>query len=308
MLWVFVTLAAIALAAFLAIQYAISRNGPAVLDAVDRITGGARDVAVLARAQYGKDPAQKLIVQGVVGDTSGGGKARPVILFVHGGSWNSGDPDNYNFIARALAPEGFVVVLAGYRLGRSGHFPAMVEDTAAALAWTRDHVAQYGGDPHRTVLMGHSAGAYNIVMATLDRQWLGRAGLSDKDIAGVIGLAGPYDFYPFTSDASRAAFGDADEPEATQPIRFARGDAPPMLLLTGDVDTTVRPRNTRVLAAALSDAGGRAETGFYPAFDHNRILMALASPWRRDRDVLDRVVRFAAHPQQTSVPVQPQTR
>lgn len=294
-------LAGLALAGWLGLQYAIARNGPAVVDLVDRITGSERRVAMVARSAYGNDPLQSVAVYRE-SDAAG---PLPVILFVHGGSWNSGSPADYGFVARGLAPEGFVVVLAGYRLHPEVHFPAMLEDTAAAVAWTRANVARHGGDPDRIVLMGHSAGAYNVVMTALDRQWLGREGLPEKAVAGVIGLAGPYDFYPFDSDSTRASFGEAPDPERTQPVNFVRADAPPLLLLTGEADTTVKPRNTRALAGAMAQAGGGAWTGFYPDKDHADILLTLASPWRRDRTVLDRVVTFAREP---SVPVQEEMR
>ena len=294
-------LAGLALAGWLGLQYAIARNGPAVVDLVDRITGSERRVAMVVRSAYGNDPQQSVAVY----RESAAAGSLPVILFVHGGSWNSGSPADYGFVARGLAPEGFVVVLAGYRLHPRVRFPAMLEDTAAAIAWTRENVARHGGDPDRIVLMGHSAGAYNVVMTALDRQWLGREGLPDDAVAGVIGLAGPYDFYPFDSDSTRASFGDAPDPERTQPVNFVRADAPPLLLLTGEADTTVKPRNTRALASAMAEAGGPAWSGFFPGKDHADILLTLASPWRRDRTVLDRVVTFAREP---SVPVQEEMR
>lgn len=301
MIWTVAALAALVLMGFAGLQFAIARNGPAVLDTVDRITGTQRKVALVEQAAYGPAGRQKIRVL----RPSGKAGPLPVVIFVHGGSWNAGSPDDYSFIARALAPEGFVVVLAGYRLHPDAVFPAMLEDTAAAVAWTRDNIARHGGDPDHIVLMGHSAGAYNVVMTALDRQWLGREGQSADALAGVIGLAGPYDFYPFDSDSTRASFGAAPDPAATQPVRFARADAPPLLLLTGEADTTVKPRNTRALAQAVEQAGGQVQTGFYPAMDHADILIALASPWRRDRTVLDRVIAFAREP---SVPVQAQLR
>lgn len=310
MIWFVAALAGLALAGWFALQYAITRNGPAVVDWVDRLTGTERKVALVERVQFASDPAQKIVVYRPAVQ-AGQTEPLPVILFLHGGSWNSGSPDDYGFIARALAPEGFVVVLAGYRLHPAVVFPAMLEDTAAAVSWTKTNIARHGGDPEHVVLMGHSAGAYNAVMTGLDRQWLGREGHTDNALAGVIGLAGPYDFYPFDSDSTRASFGPARDPQQTQPVRYARADAPPMLLLTGEADTTVKPRNTRALALVLEQAGGKVAAESFPAMDHKDILLALASPWRRDRTLLDRVVGFARQPSvqvQASVPVQAQLR
>jgi len=85
---------------------------------------------------------------------------RPVVLFIHGGSWNSGGKNDilYKAIGRRLARQGFVGVVISYRLAPRVLVPAQADDCAAALAWTVQHAAEYGGDPQRIILMGHSAG------------------------------------------------------------------------------------------------------------------------------------------------------
>lgn len=310
MIWSGFALAVIALG-WGAFQYAVSRNGPAVVDAIDRITGGMRDVSLAESASFGGTPAQTLAVYRP-SERAASAEALPVILFIHGGSWKTGDPDDYGFVARALVPEGFVVVLAGYRLHPGARFPAMVEDAASALAWTHANIARHGGDPRRIVLAGHSAGAYNAVMAALDPRWLADAKLADTSvIRGVVGLAGPYDFYPFDKKSTKDSFGSAPRPQLTQPVNFARAEAPAMLLMTGERDDTVKPRNTRALAAALEQAGARVETRYFPEMDHSDILLALASPWRRNRAVIDPIVTFARDPataDTASVPVQGEMR
>lgn len=283
-----------------ALLFAIRSNGPAVLDTVDRMVGGKRDVALVETARYGDAPEQKL--HAYRGDA--GGSPLPVLVFVHGGSWRWGDPDDYGFVARALAPEGFLVVLAGYRLGEDGRYPAMLEDTAAAVAWAHANAARLGGDPARIVLAGHSAGAYNVVQVALEERWLAAAQVPEESIGGVIGLAGPYDFHPFDSNSTRASFGSVGAGAESQPVNHARDGAPPMLLVHGEQDTLVKPRNTRALAAAMEGAGGMAETVFYPAMDHNAPLIALAAPWRDRRDVARRIAGFARENTQVSVPVQ----
>lgn len=290
-----------------ALQLAIWRNGPAVLDAIDRIAGGTRGVLRLAQAQYGPAAAQQVIAYGPASAKHAGEAGLPVMLFVHGGSWNSGNPADYGFVARALVPEGFVVVLAGYRLYPEAVYPAMLEDTADAIAWTRANAAALGGDPQRILLIGHSAGAYNTVMTALDPRWLARDGLRPADLAAVVGIAGPYDFYPYTSDATRASFGGAPDAEATQPLGFVSGDAPPMLLIHGEEDRLVKPRNSRVLAARIVQEGGGAVLKLFPHMSHNDPLVALAAPWRRDRKVLGPIVEFAREVT-TSVPVQAESR
>ncbi len=314
MVWVVGGLAAIVVIGAAALQIAISRNGPAVLNAVDRITGGSQGAELKATISTGDHPQQKLLVWAHETQPASEGK-RPVLVFVHGGSWRSGDPVDYGFIGRAFVPKGFVVVLAGYRLGADGAYPAMLQDTAAAIGWTHREIERYGGDPDRIVIAGHSAGAYNVVTAALQQRWLDQEGVAPDAIAGVVGLSGPYDFFPFDSESTIAAFGNAPDGEATQPINHVRGDGPQMLLVHGEDDTLVYPRNTRVLSARLKDAGAHALPVYLRDADHNRPLITLASPWRSNTELVDTIAGFAsaaagqsAAKDALSVPVQDETR
>lgn len=238
---------------------------------------------------YGSDRRQMLDIYAPA-DTSQA--ARPVVVFFYGGSWNSGTRAGYNFAGRALASRGFVVAVPDYRLVPEIHFPAFIEDGAAAVRWVRQNIANYGGDPDRIVLMGHSAGAHIAAMLATDPQWLeGDRGF----VQGLVGLAGPYDFFPFDTAASVEAFGDWPRSEETQPITFADGSAPPALLLTGAEDTVVKPRNSEALSTTLTDAGVGAEMVTYPGVDHIDILVALSRPLRGRAPVLEDASRFIAN-------------
>lgn len=237
---------------------------------------------------YGSDPRQTLDVYAP--RTPG---TWPVIVFIYGGSWASGDKDDYGFVGAALASRGFVTVIPNYRLVPGVRFPSFVEDCAAAVRWVSDNAQLYTGDPSRIVLVGHSAGAYNAMMLALDAHYLRDAGVDARRIRGVVGLAGPYDFLPFDVDATRNAFGLAPDVALTQPVHFARADAPPALLLWGDADTTVGPRNLRSLDAALRGAGASVETKTYPGVDHVDIMLALSRPLRGRAPTLADVTAFA---------------
>jgi acetyl esterase/lipase len=281
-------------------RYAHATGAVGLLDLVDRTVGGTRETQVVANGvRFGPLPAQRL---DVIAPTTPG--PHPVLIFIHGGGWHMGRPEDYHFIGRTFARAGYVVVLPGYRLGPDGVYPHMLEDGAMAVGWTAANIAQFGGDPSHVVLMGHSAGAHTAVMLALERQWLGRQGLPDDFIKGAVGLSGPYAFYPFTSDSARNAFGHVADPAITQPISFARGDAPPMLLLTGDADTTVKPRNSKVLAKAIADKGGRARLVLLPGVDHAGPVLKLAQPFARDTSVSAPVLEFMASLHQPSAPVQ----
>ncbi|MFN5085681.1 MAG: alpha/beta hydrolase [Novosphingobium sp.] len=281
-------------------RYAHATGAVGLLDLADRTLGGTDGTQVAASGvRYGSLPAQRL---DVIAPNAPG--PHPVLVFIHGGGWHSGRPEDYHFIGRTFARAGYVVVLPGYRLGPEGIYPHMLEDGAAAVAWTAQNIARFGGDPDQVVLMGHSAGAHTVAMLGLERQWLGRQGLRDGFVKGVVGLSGPYAFYPFHSDSARNAFGHVEDPAITQPISFARSDAPPMLLLTGDADTTVKPRNSKVMAKALTDKGGHARLVILPGVDHAGPVLKLAQPFLRDTSVSAPVLDFLASLRQPSAPIQ----
>lgn len=299
--WLLIIAALLLAALYGAWRYALANNAVAVLDWADRQIGGTDGYAIaLAGGHYGPDPAQRVEV---IVPNQPATAPRPVLVFFHGGGWHSGKPGDYHFIGRTFARAGYVVILPGYRLVPEGRYPAMLEDGAAALAWARDHAAAHGGDPARVAVMGHSAGSYIAAMLALERQWLGRAGVEDGFIKGVVGLSGPYDFFPWTSDSARNAFGHVADPALTQPLAYVRSDAPPMLLLTGDSDTTVKPRNSRALAKALGDAGMPNQPVVLSGVDHSGTVMKLAAPFSRDRRVLDPVLAFLAARTAPSAPV-----
>jgi acetyl esterase/lipase len=216
----------------------------------------------------------------------------PVVIFWYGGGWANGERASYAFAGRALAKAGFVVVIPDYRKVPQVRFPAFLDDGAEAVAWTQNNIAQYRGDPARIAFMGHSAGAYAAVMLALDDKRLVAAGADPAKVTAVVGLSGPYDFYPFTSDRATAAFGRWPRPEETQPIAFARKDAPAMLLVTSDGDTTVRARNANNLGAKLRAAGTAVEVRNYGALSHQGVVMALSVPFRSKGPVLADSVTF----------------
>ncbi len=232
-------------------------------------------IAITQDLPYGPLPRQKLDIY-----RPEGAALLPTVVFFHGGAWQSGSKDFYLFLAVALARQGFAVAVPNTRLYPDVGFPDFLRDCAAAVAWAATNLAQLGGDPARLFLMGHSAGAYNAVMLVMDTPYLAAAGTGRDRIAGVVGLAGPYDFLPITGPDIRLVFAGGDCGPQTQPITFADGQAPPLLLLTGAADRSVFPRNSLALAARICACGGAAETVVYPGLGHIGIVAALTKLFR----------------------------
>ena len=210
----------------------------------------------------------------------------PVVVFFYGGRWSEGSKDLYEFVGAALAKQGMVAVVPDYRLYPSVKFPAFVEDSAKAVRWAHDNAVRYGGDVNRLFVMGHSAGAYNAAMLATDESYLKTVGGSRTWLKGMIGLAGPYDFLPFTDADIKDMFGPPERYESTQPINHVDGKNPPMLLMHGEDDLAVFPRNSRNLAHKVNAAGGVVETVFYTKLSHSWIVATLSTLLQNQSDVM----------------------
>jgi acetyl esterase/lipase len=199
------------------------------------------------------------------------------VVFYYGGNWSAGSRAMYRFVGAALAVRGCIAIIPDYRLFPEVRFPDFLRDSALAARWAFDNAPALGAASGRLFLMGHSAGAYNAAMLALDPQWLEAVGMRPaRDLAGVIGIAGPYDFLPLQDEDLKVTFGPPEQLSQTQPINFVDGQNPPMLLLQGDSDTTVQPGNTRRLAERIRQRGGRVETRFYAGVGHEAIAGALS--------------------------------
>jgi len=242
----------------------------------------ARDVA------YGDDPRQTL---DVFVPTPVRAQPWPVLVLFYGGGWDSGDKSDYAWAAQALAARGFVVALPDYRLVPEAHFPAFIEDAAMATARVGEIASQYGGDPARLGLIGHSAGAHLAMMIALDRRYMTAAGAPDL-IKAAAGLAGPYDFLPFDATSSINAFGRVADPTLTQPVTFARADAPPLWLGHGTADVIVHAEDTTILCERMRAVGGRCEYKLYPGLNHADMISTFSPLFRKKAPVLDDATAF----------------
>ncbi len=271
--------------AFLPLLALASCSAPGLLNGINRFVPGDGNARLAARGiAYGSQERQQLDVW-----TPGRPAANarlPVVIFFYGGGWVAGSRQDYGFAGSAFAGKGFVTIVPDYRLVPGVLFPAFVEDGALAVKWARDHAAEYGGDPNQITLAGHSAGGYNAAMLALDPHFLKDVGVDPKTIRAAALLAAPLDFYPFTDIRGRDALGQWPRPAETQPITYARADAPPLFLAAGTADTVVRPRNSKAMAAKLQALGAPVELKLYPGKGHVDLAKALSKPFRGSVPVL----------------------
>ena len=153
----------------------------------------------------------------------------PTVVWFHGGGITGGQ----KFVPQELKEKGLAVVAVNYRLSPQVQAPAYIDDAAAAIAWTVKHIADYGGDPTKIIISGHSAGGYLVAMVGLDKSWLQQYGEDADKLAGIVDFSG----HAITHMTVRAERGIKDtQPiiDEYAPLYHVRDDAPQLVLITGD--------------------------------------------------------------------------
>ena len=220
----------------------------------------------------------------------------PVVVFFYGGSWVDGHRRWYRYVGEALAKHGVVAIIPDYRKYPTVRFPAFMHDAAGAVAWAHTRAAEYGGDPARVFVMGHSAGGQIAALLACDKRYLAGVGLQPRDLAGMIGVAGAYTFLPFVEEEPEIFGNDARGRYDSQPINFVDGDEPPMLLLQGDADDEVPAQNAQAMAERAQAMDGTAVLKLYAGVGHSAILLAFAREHRTSVPALADTLAFIAQP------------
>jgi len=238
---------------------------------------------------YGDDPRQVLDLY--IPDTPAANAS--TIIFFYGGSWKNGDRAKYRFAAEAFATQGYTVAVPDYRTYPDVTFPAFVHDGASVVRWLRDNATQYDVQGENIVLMGHSAGAHIAALLAMDRRYLEAAGVPMTAIAGLVGLAGPYDIDLLSFRSTRRVFETWPAPDDFRPTAMAITNTVPTLLLHGANDGTVPPVDTTRMADVLGARGADVTVTVYPGTGHIGIILALAPPFRGGTaNVVDDVLTF----------------
>jgi arylformamidase len=186
-----------------------------------------------------------------------GQKDYPVLLFVHGGAWKTGDRKIYGRLGQTFARQGIGTVIISYRLSPKVQHPAHVQDVAKAFAWTHQNIARYGGSADQIFVCGHSAGGHLVALLATDETYLKAEKLSRADIKGVIPLSGVYTIVP--SKRFDDIFGaDREVCRQASPLTHVSGKEPPFLILYADKDIRMLDKSAERMHAALLKAKDEA--------------------------------------------------
>lgn len=230
---------------------------------------------------YGEHKRQRLDFYSPTADPK-----KQTIIFFYGGAWDSGNKDHYRFVAQAFAEQGYTVVIPDYRIYPDVKFPVFIEDAAASVKWASEQ------NDNALVLMGHSAGAHIAAMVALDKEFLGKVNIDENRLAAWVGLAGPYDFLPFTSERISDIFSTAKQPEDSQPIYFANHKSIPALLVHGEADKRVLSKNSKSLARVLRQTNTAVTEHYYPDASHSDVVGSISVRLRHQAPTFGDVLAF----------------
>ena len=232
---------------------------------------------------YGKLDRQKLDIYKADKPRAGS----PMLVFIHGGSWEDGSKDIYKFLAEGFTSEGFDIAVPNYRLYPDAVYPQMLEDSAKAVAYV---AKQYPSRP--LVIMGHSAGGYNALMVGLNNAYLSAEGVSVCDrISGIVSLAGPTGVHELKKEPLITIFPDRFQKQDA-PIAYVGSPSPKLFMMNGGDDTTVRPKNAEVLAEKVKARGGAAELKIYDGVDHTEVVQFLSRHFDDEATIKADIIGF----------------
>jgi acetyl esterase/lipase len=238
-------------------------------------------------------------------------KNLPVVFWIHGGGWQTGDKSSVQQKPQAFMDKGFVFVSTNYRLLPNVDMGTIVRDIAKSIHWVYDHIAEYGGDPQRILVMGHSAGAQLAALVCTDDRYLKAEGLSLAIIKGCVPVDGDtFDVpaiietaetrnrvhgLPLPKYGHREKFGDdpAKHRDFSAVTHVARDKAiPPFLIMhvAGHPDTTAQAQR---LASALKQAGISVRVYGARESTHNKINADIGVPHDPGTEVLFEFVAAA---------------
>ncbi|MGV6813869.1 MAG: alpha/beta hydrolase [Phycisphaerales bacterium] len=230
--------------------------------------------------------------------------ARPILLFIHGGGWMIGDKKRIEHKAEMALRNGWIYVSINYRLSPRVKHPEHSRDAAAAIAYIHDHAHEFGGDPNKIVIMGHSAGAHIAAIVASDEDLLGEYGMQPSDLNGVVLLDGAgYDIpnqmnSPLLRGQGKKMYENAF---GTDPTKWAKAsptlqakpgdDLPPLLAI--HIDRARSRIETPKLVSAWKKTGAHAQMHYAPNPDHAGLNTLVGVENDPDSQVVEKFIQWA---------------
>jgi len=212
---------------------------------------------------------------------------RPLIVFVHGGAWLHGDKKDSHFIGDAFAKQGYDVVVMNYHLAPEHIFPIYINDLHLLLNHLQQHADQLNVSTENLVLMGHSAGAFNVMSALYYPQ---KAMIEREQIRAIIGLAGPYHFDYKDDPICADAFDQSIPYQQVMPYYFVENTSTKHYLFMAERDNIVGHFNSQDLDRVLKDHGNHSELITIPKLGHITMIGSLSSLFSRFFETKPRVM------------------
>jgi acetyl esterase/lipase len=203
-----------------------------------------------------------------------GHKDFPVLLFVHGGAWSSGNKNLYGALGQRFASNGIGTVVINYRLSPAVQHPAHIQDVARAFAWTCSNIGKYGGKADEIFVSGHSAGGHLAALLATNESYLKAEKLSPENIKGVIALSGVYRVVP---NLFKAFPDDEQEAKNASPLEHVKEGAPPFLILYADKDFPTCDKMSEKFCTALKGCKCEATSLEIKERNHITIIVRMAN-------------------------------
>jgi arylformamidase len=192
----------------------------------------------------------------------------PTLVYIHGGYWQMNDKEPYTFVGEGMLAAGINLAMMEYTLAPAARMDAIVAEVRACVAWVIAHAKEYGGDPDRVFVSGHSAGGHLTAMA-----------MDNPRVAGGVGISGIYDLEPIRLNYLNDKLGlDPAETERNSPMRHLPSKAGPLVVTVGLGELPELIRQSEEYAAAWTKKGLRGRYLPVPKHDHFSILEELAQP------------------------------
>lgn len=215
----------------------------------------------------------------------------PVFLFIHGGGLMIGDKKDIALLGHKFASLGYTTVLVNHRLSPGASHPEHINDIAAAFAWVNQNIEQYGGDPQRIFVAGHSSGGYLAMLLASDPRYLLPFSLTPQDIRGVIPVSGFFFIDRLAPERPKSVWGEnPDKWLAASPPSYTHKDTPPTLLLYAENDNDARKLESIDLAEQLS-ALEHPDILIHEIANRNHATIGMYMMTRED-DTSDKILAF----------------